>query len=221
MAKKHQDSARQKTKQNPYLLWGILSLIILIVVVTLILTWPTQERVDYSVYNRFEFQQTTGGWQTIVERDGIPFEIPFYYHPLEIENVHIQDTVIPLMRDVIQTQSPPRQFILTVHPDAGSLPVLAGVNIARVTGDFYERATRSALFLTPQEAQEREGEFSNPIISCEDANFQNVVIHIRGNATANSVQFVDDFCIEVAGVDREGLLMTADLMAYRLLGIMR
>lgn len=218
MVKKHakEQKAKKKSTTSP-ITYSILLLAVIIAVIVVFSVRTSEPARDYSTYNSFEFMKLETGWQTLVERDGQVYEAPFYNHPLDITNVSYDDNVTLLMLDVINTIRPERQFIIAIEEDAGSVPVLAGVNIAKITGRFYERQTRSAIFLP-------EGENTTvdlPVVNCETANFQNVVVKISPNQTETKVHFIDDYCIEIAGTDKDSLLMAADYVGYKMLGIMQ
>lgn len=217
MVKKH-----HKTKQNKQLptsmVIGALAIVVVIIVATFFFN-NQEESIDYSSYNAFEFSKVDTGWQTVVERDGQAFEVPFYNHPLDITNVMYNDNVTSLFIDVINTQKPQRQFIIALPSSQGSNQVhagLAGINIARITGKFYGTQTKTALYSSSNITNQ-----TFPTVTCDDANFQNIVVHINANATANTVSFIDDYCVQVLGTNRSGVQKSSDLLGYKLLGIMR
>jgi hypothetical protein len=183
----------------------------------------SKEKLDYSTVNGFKFTKLgEKTWQTTVQMNGDLYEVPFYTHPFDIAKINYDSNVTLHIMDVINTMKPKREFVIAIHPSSGSTPVLAGVNIARITGKFYGTKTSSSLFLTSEE-QEEMGNQSLPVISCDDANFLKTVIKISNNETEPVVKFIDGNknCILVGAASDDDLLMVADDVAYKLLGIVK
>ena len=211
MVKKH-------TKESKPIAWplivGAIALIAIIFLVTFL--FSREDPVDYSTYNQFEFTQLDGGWQTLVEKDGELFQIPFYTHPLDIANVTYEEKVTQDLLDLFRTIQPQRTLWIAVAPDASPNSVLAGVNIARITGRFYESTTQSAFYTNMTGMN-----FTRPTVTCENATLRNTILIIDENATDNAVRYRDDYCLEVTGTSVPNLLMSADMLGYKLLGIMQ
>jgi hypothetical protein len=182
--------------------------------------FSSNDELDYNQYNSFRFTGIGENWQTMVEMDGQLYEVPFYNHPYDIFGIQYNDNVTVHILDVINTVQPEREFVIAIHPDSGSVPVLAGVNIARITGKFYGTKTSSALFLEPEEA-ESYGAAGLPVVNCEDASFEKTIIKISINESIKTADFIDDNCILIGAGNPDDLLMVADAVGYKLLGIMR
>lgn len=229
MTKKHDKESKKKTKKSTkvpgYVIYGAIFVVLVLVFSALMFSFSgifdNNEKVDYSMYNRFSFTKLQTGWQTIVEKNGIPYEAPFYNHPLDIDGIVYQEEVTTLLNDVIITLTPRREFTIAIHPDSGAVPVLAGVNIAKITGKFYGAPTSSALFMNATEEKLRRNETDLPIVNCDDATFKNVIIHISATEEENAVKIIDNFCVGIYGTNESNVLMAADLVGYKLLGIMK
>jgi hypothetical protein len=219
MVKKHETKKPKKQKPiSTALIIGAVSLVVIIIMATLFFSNRQTSQVDYSTYNNFEFTKLETGWQTLVQKDEQLFQVPFYNHPLDITNVSYEQRITTDLLELFRTTSPVRTVWLAVPPESSSSTVLAGVNVARITGRFYGASTQSAFFGSNATT---EGNFSRPLINCDVANFRNVVIYFNESASDNSVQYVDNFCIEISGTDSDGLLASTDYLGYKLLGIVQ
>lgn len=227
MAKRHELSYNEKHRQKKSwtFIFIALAIIAIIIVGAVVVFTPAQRDPlrNYEVYNGFAFENKGDFWTTTVELDGALYEVPFYTHPLDIsEEIIYNDTVTHYLIDVVNTISPKRNLIIAVRPDAGSVPVLAGVNIARITGKFYGVQTNSALYLDDDEVNDFDTQ-DFPIRNCEDANIITPIISIAVNQSQKGVYFDEEYkhCIIVAAEDNDGILEVADLLGYKLLGIIR
>jgi len=222
MVKKHEEKNIKHKEKIPTTF-----IVILVVVVALLATgaffiFSAQKPLDYSQYNNFKFTKiANNNWQTMVEMNGQLYEVPFYNHPYDISGVNYNNNVTKHIKDVINTVKPPRKIIIAIHPSSGSVPVLAGVNIARITGKFYGAKTSSALYLEDNE-QDTYNSTNISLVNCGDANFFTTIIHLSANETNESVNFVNNNsnCILVGANNDTNLLKVADLVGYKLLGIM-
>jgi hypothetical protein len=227
MAKKHELSYNDKHKQSKSWIYIVVALVIIGIVIAGAVVVFSPAKTDpfktYDVYNGFAFENRGEFWQTNVQLDEQLYEVPFYNHPLDISSeIRYDVNVTQYLIDVVNTISPKRNLIIAVRPDAGSVPVLAGVNVARITGKFYGVQTNSALYLEDEEVDDFDTQ-DFPIRNCEDATVITPIIYIAVNQTESGVYFDQDnqHCIILAGSDNDNLLEVADLLGYKLLGIMR
>ena len=220
MVKKHISFNKKNAKENKLTMVAgiILGLIIVAVIVygSYQLINKATSKEDLSVYNGFAFEhrvtEKQDFWITHVQLSGDVYEVPFYNHPSGLEDYVYDDRVTEyLLRKGIQ------EIILAVHPDAGSTPVLAGINIARVTGKFYGISTSSALYVPEDETYD----LNITQVNCGDATGQKPIIWLTNTTVEPSVILSDDehFCIYVSG-EGDNILAAADLLVYKLLGIM-
>ena len=218
MAKKHKHSNIHKHKKRSY---GTILAVVFIVLVVLGLGYFVYDNVDsansYKNFNGFLFEQSGEYWITGVELEGQPYTVPFYNHPLDLDDVYYDPEVSDYILDVPHTN-----FIIAVHPDAGSLPVLAGVNIARVTGRFYGVPTSSALYI-PQDELSLYNETGLPVIDCSLATSDSPVLWMNIDESAAVVRFDENnpHCIIVGGSNGDEILASADMFVYRILGIIK
>lgn len=187
--------------------------IVLLMVVGIVAyrNYEARKTLQENQYNGFDFQQTTGGlWVTRIEVGQQPYDIPFYYHPRETLTVGVhRDAPNPLLRGA------PSEVYIAVDPDAGAKVVIAGVEIARITGSKYNLLnleTRSAL---TRPAAER---VDIPIVNCQHATADRVVIQFE-QGRQNAVMREGN-CIRLVYTDANESVRVADRYAYMLLQIM-
>ncbi len=224
MVKKHRTiKSKHQERLSLGLIIGI-TVILLLIVGSLFFVFSRQKNsIDYELYNGFTFKKLDKNtWQTTVEMNKQLYDIPFYNNPHDIKGIDYDDNVTLHLLDLINTIKPKRRILLAIHPEAGSVPVLAGVNIARITGKFYGANTTGVLYLDDNESDM----YSNtnlPHVNCDDANFLTTVIKISPFENTTSVGFIDNNtnCILVGADSKENLLMAADEVGYKLLGIMK
>lgn len=220
MVKKHKDQNIKHKESVPTTFIVIIIVVIALLAVGAFFIFSSDQPLDYSQYNGFQFTKIGENWQTMVEMDSQLYEVPFYNHPYDVVGVDYDDNVTSYLMDVINTVKPPREIIIAIHPDSGSVPVLAGVNIARITGKFYGVRTSSALYLEDDEI-EAYNSTDLPVVNCNDSNFLTTIIHISINETTKSANFVGNHCILIGAGNGDDLLMVTDLIGYKLLGIMK
>ena len=220
MVKKHKENNIKHKENIPVAFIVVLGVVLVLLIVGGIFLFTSEKPVDYSQYNSFQFTRVGENWQTLVEMEGQLYEVPFYNHPYDIDDTsYYAANVTYHILDVINTVKPKREIVIAVHPDSGSVPVLAGVNIARITGKFYGAQTSSALYLEGEELANYTGEL--PAINCDSADFLTTVIKISVNETTKKTEFIDDDCILLGAGNPDDLLLVADVVGYKLLGIMR
>jgi len=224
MVKKHKTIKikHQENKTISFVLMIALALLVILGGLFLIFGGASN-KVDYGTYNGFKFVQLgKNTWQTTVQMNNKLYDIPFYNNPHDINKINYNDNVTLHIMDLINTIRPKRRIIIAIHPDSGSIPVLAGVNIARITGKFYGANTSSALYLEDDEISDYANS-TLPHVNCGDADFLTTIIKISVTENITSVDFLNQStnCILVGADSKDNLLMAADELGYKLLGIMK
>lgn len=171
--------------------------------------WKDQQTNDEYTYNFFEFTPVGKYWATEIQIDNQPFFIQFHYHPKDVEDIPFDEKAKEYL-----VEKKPKQVFITLDPDEGSLPVLAGVEIAKITGTgkgILNLPTKSALTEPAYEGAE------TLLVTCDDANENITVIWVHAGVKTR-VAAVDD-CILVEGATPEDTIKAADRLAYGLVGI--
>jgi hypothetical protein len=166
-------------------------------------------------YNSFEFAKTKDGfWYTTVQKGSQPFQIPFYYHPRELEDIPVEQGLRNKFFDMRNNGS----IYITLDPDYNSTAVIAGVEIAKITGTKYgllNVPTRSGFIKQPkQSATETE----TPIITCNNANNQTLVVWIT--LSDKNIAYSYGYCVILEAKSYDDMIRVADRTMYHLLGIM-
>lgn len=190
--------------------------IALILLAIIALMWyqghQRQQAIEENTYNGFRFQQTQSGlWVTRIEVGVQPYDIPFYYHPREVLDVEVD---IDATRPILEER--PKRIFISLDPDAGSRPVIAGVEISRITGHKYELLkipTQSALSRPADRAVEV------PIVSCNNIPANSTVIQFIQHEEKNLI-VASESCVYLFYVTPEDSIRVADRYAYELLKIM-
>ncbi len=155
-------------------------------------------------------------WVTEIVSHGQPYYIPFYYHPRELQNVVLERNVTDRFVDPSQR---PKLIYITFSPDAGSYPVVGGVEISRITGFRYDllniethSALKSAVNTTGAEQM---------VVTCANATQDTAVLSFdEGDKDLIYQDLQDPWCIHLEYMGENDSIMVADRFAYGLLRIM-
>lgn len=195
---------------------GVLCLVILGSV--LIPKYLKQEEFKSNKYNNFEFYKTEDGyWMTVLQKGPQKYYVPFYYHPKELEDIPVETYLRAKFFEVRDNNG---SIFITLDPDStDNKIVIAGVEIARITGSRYDLLnvpTRSAFIKQPST---QSAETGTPIVTCKDANNQTLVIWL----TMSDLNVISSkgYCVIVEGKTYDDLVRGADRLMYHLLGIMK
>jgi hypothetical protein len=207
-----------KKKQNiQFIIFaGILILIFLAIVFVPKLIQKT--KLDQNKYNNFEFvQKEDKFWYTVIQKGEQPYWIPFYYHPRDLEDIPVEANLRAKFFD-LQTNN--GSIYITMDPDnANNTIIIAGVEIARITGERYgllNVPTRSAFIKQPSNSTADTG---TPVVTCADANDKIMVIWIT-LSDKNMIYSYGDNCLILEAKTYKDMIRVADRLMYHLLGIM-
>ncbi|MEA3399505.1 MAG: hypothetical protein U9R00_03290 [Patescibacteria group bacterium] len=176
---------------------------------------------DYTIYEGFAFEKIGKFWQTVVEKDGNLYEVPSYTHPLDLEDkdYYYDDRITDFILKVRHSN-----LVLAVEPDAGSIPVMAGVNVAKITGSFYGLPTSSALYI-PADERNESFNYSAPVVDCSDASIMSPIIYLDDKAEVEGVYSINEYpgCIVIGAnvsENNQTILELSDLFVFKILRIM-
>jgi len=190
--------------------------------------WQASKEHATNQYHGFDFTAVPRGdttfWVTQLDVKGQLYNIPFYYHPRDTERVILQKGVLKRFLD--PAQKPPL-ITITVPRDGGSHPVVAGVEISRLTGFKYgllDIETRSAL-----QEPARAG-LETPVVTCADASANMTVLSFDPGSQDLIVQdkknpycihlFYENVTDDNSQNASDDSIRVADRFAYGLLQIM-
>jgi len=213
---KEEKTAKSK-KQN--LQFIIFTGIILITFLAIVFVPPyiKQVNLDKDKYNGFSFvKDKEGVWYTVVQKGNQPYQIPFYYHPSELEDIPVDASIRDKFFNIRDNNG---SIYITMDPDGkNNTIVIAGVEIAKVTGTRYGLLnvdTHSAFIKKPGNSTVDTG---TPIVTCSDANNKTMVIWIT--LSQKNIAYSHGNCIILEAVSYKDMVRVADRLMYDLLGIM-
>lgn len=207
---------RDRTKTILFAVGFFLFILVVLVLIPLLRKGTIQKEFEANRYNGFDFWQRPEGnislWMTRIQVGAQPYEIPFYYHPRETESVLIEDHVGQFL-----IERRPKLLYFTFSPDAGSRPIVAGVELSRITGNRFHLLsipTRSAL----QEPVVANSTIA--VITCKNATGDVMVLQFNEGPQNRIYRDDNPFCIRLEYVNASESIRVADRFAYRLVQIM-
>lgn len=207
---------RDRTKSLLVVVGFFLVTLIVLVLIPFLRHAELQEEFEANRYNGFDFWQRPEGnislWVTRIQVGPQPYEIPFYYHPRETESVLIEDRIGQFL-----LERRPKLLYFTFSPDAGSRPIIAGVELSRITGDRFQLLsipTRSAL----QEPVVANSTIA--VVTCANATGDVMVLQFNEGPQNRIYRDDNPFCIRLEYVNASESIRVADRLAYRLVQIM-
>ncbi len=216
---KTENKKESKEKSSSLIIGIIIGIVIIAFLSAVFIIKPGQDTQkykdsDYEIYNGFVFDQSGDFWITNIELNGIPYEAPFYNHPLDVQDTPYDESITPFILETGHSN-----FIIAVSDNVGSTPVLAGANIARITGKLYGIPTSSALYATPDQRDENQTGF--PYVDCSDATRLTPIFWINVNDTTQSIyrDQNNSNCIIVGATNNDEILESSDVFAYHILQI--
>ncbi|MBC8500489.1 MAG: hypothetical protein H8D38_01875 [DPANN group archaeon] len=200
--------ARKKNKSTKQFIITLIILVAFFSVLIFFGRYNTQKKLTKDNYNNFPFyfDKNEGFWYTQIQIGKIPYNIPFYHHPRELEDIIVEDNI----EDIIW-KNRPENIIISVPNNSSSEIALAGIEISKLTGERFH------LLRIPTTSAVNE-EFENlPFATCDDADENTVVISFERsdkNLVSSSGR-----CI-ILEFKEEHPINVADAFAYHLLKIM-
>ena len=215
-----EDELRRARKGRLFVIIFAVAVILLLIGGLVYLHWSRAHTAAVNQYNGFDFTQVQDGklmlWATRIEAGGQPYIIPFYYHPRDVEQVAFQQG---LTERFLTLGLRPQRIYITFAEDAGSIPVIGGVEISRITGyqnDLVNIDTRGALQTSPS-----SNATNVEVVRCADATANVSVLSFDLGGNDSIYQDAQDpYCIHFEYTSPNESIRVADRFAYGLVGIM-
>lgn len=193
----------------------VVAVFIVLIVAAIILVMsnkPKQEEQKFdTIYNGYFFNQTTdlGLWSVVVRTPRGDYPLEFYFHPQQVEMFEYNNNITRDMADIILRQG---KFFIGFDTNFSNSGVIAiaGSEVSKITGKVFGIQTKSGFV-------ESLGDKNIPIINCSRANYMNMVLEIR-QSDENKIIY-DKYCIVLYAKSPEDAVKLADLMDYKLLGV--
>lgn len=212
-----EEMTAKNRKQN--LKFIIFTGIILITFLALVFVPPfiKKANLEKDKYNGFSFVKgEDGAWYTVVQKGNQPYQIPFYYHPSELEDIPVDASIRDKFFSLRDNNG---SIYITMDPDGkNNTIVIAGVEIAKITGTRYGLLsvdTHSAFIKKPDNNTADTG---TPIVTCSDANNKTMVIWIT--LSQKNIAYSHGNCVILEAASYKDMVRVADRLMYNLLGIM-
>lgn len=209
--KEKKKSSEKRSDKNFFYALGII--VVGILVLVLIGLQFHGYEMNKDSYNNFRFYQKGMFWATFIEKDGMLTEIPFYYHPRELEEYVHQ----PGLEDLLLKHN--GSVLITLDPDLNSTAVQAAVQVSRMTGERFNILNLPTQVGITNLPEGSAGNSTYPIVTCDDADNTTVVVWLKVGMV-NSL-YNSGNCIIIEGTDEQQLIRGAEKLDYLLLGIMR
>ncbi|MBU1199266.1 MAG: hypothetical protein KKF46_02780 [Nanoarchaeota archaeon] len=188
-------------------------LIILFLAIVFVPKFINKTKFEGNKYNNFEFTPVGKFWYTEIQSGNQRSPVPFYYHPSELEDIIIDSTLKEKFLDMKRNNG---SIFITLDPDSESNEVvLAGVEISKITGQWYQIPTSSAFIKPPSNAVT---ESETPIITCRHSSNRTLVVWL----TLSNVNLAssEGYCVILEAKTYTDMIRVADRVVYQLLGIM-
>ena len=220
MAKKHSSKQNKKKDSHSSYLWVLIVVLVLGIAISSVffIDFNTTSEQSYEVYNHYAFKQVGDKWSTEVVYNNELFEVPSYYHPLEVEDLPVDSQVVNFIMNVAHAG-----FIIAVD-DGGSEHVISAINLARILGEkYYGFPVKSALYGDNNKTITNVENTTISYANCADATEVVPVIRISLNESFPVVTTDADNpnCIIVGGSTAQETIKASDALVFRLLGIIR
>jgi len=216
-APKEEEVVIDKKKQTIQFIIFAGVLVIILVGLILVPRYINQMKLDKNTYNNFQFIQGEDKfWYSMLQKGEQTYWVPFYYHPRDLENIPVETNLSAKFFDIKDNNG---SIYITLDPDAGNNTiVIAGVEIARITGEKFDLLnvpTHSAFTKEPSSTVVETG---IPVVTCDYASNKTMVIWLL--VTDRNIVYSDGYCIAVQAKSYADIIKVADRLMYHLLGIM-
>ncbi len=171
------------------------------------LNMEEEDSIKEYQYNGFNVLNISGRWYTTVNVEGRnrSHTIEMHYGPMEVDSIPLDPQALPA---IFRTQ----KVYLTVDPDASSHSVIGMVEVGKFLGQTYD------FYNIPSEAAfTKENDMGRPVITCENATPQTVVLDFR--VTNKTSIDLEDNCIIVQGATNQDIIRASNRLGYALAGI--
>ncbi|MFT4283093.1 MAG: hypothetical protein ACMXX6_01570 [Candidatus Woesearchaeota archaeon] len=181
--------------------------VIFLLSILLIISACVQSPENNDSYNRYYFYQDIDGfWFTSLRTIYGENEVPFYFHPREVDNLTYNSSINDYLGFVQRNNG---RVLIGINEDfPQNYDVVAAVEIGKITGRVLGIETKSGVISAVDDL---------PVHNCSVADPLNFVIEFRmGNFTGVKS---DEFCAIITTTEPRNIIKGANLMAYKLLGI--
>lgn len=219
---------KSSSKNATWFLVGALVVIAAIIIGGVYLPQYLEEKKtpsDLSSYNNFEFSQDEEGhWYVRLGINDQIYNIIFYYHPTEVEDIRIDDDAYDVINKAasrVLMGDEDVRLVMALNPDEENFSslVVASIELTKVVSESYHiyNIPTSSAITKPYDGLEE-----HQMLTCGQATNDTIVIYVRtADVNAVGVAAQNPHCIVVQGKTSKDVIRSADRFAYELLEVMR
>lgn len=205
--------------------WYLVGALVVIAAILVIGAWDSVDNGASqgcdAEYNNFCFVQQDDLWSVRVMVNGQPYRIAVHHLPEELEDIPVDPKAVETIQalSTMVNQTGEGRLFITMNPEAPSGVAIAGVEIAKITGeryDIYNIPTRAGLTKKPESVSKE-----TPIVDCSSSGNETFVVYLREH-DQNYVGVPEQYpqCIVIQGTDADEVVKSADRFLYALFGVM-
>jgi hypothetical protein len=215
--KKEEEIVISKKRQNIQFIIFTGVILIIFLAIVFVPRFIQKATLEKNKYNGFDFVKTSDGhWYTVVQKGNQPYQISFYYHPKDLEDIPVEANLKDKFFNIRNNNG---SIYITIDPDSkNNTIVIAGVEIAKITGKGYNLLnvnTHSAFIKQPNSTAV---DTVTPVVTCGQANDKIMVIWIT--LSNKNIAYSYGNCVILEATSYGNMVRVADRMMYNLLGIM-
>jgi len=215
-ADKPEDDPKKSVKSMISML-VIVGIIVVILAVIVFVSRYGKANSNTIEYNHYVFEKFEGSkWMTQQLIRNQLYNIPFYYNPLQVEDIPVDPASVDTIRAFsLGNSSANGTVYISVSPNESSRIVLAGVEYARILGtvyNMYNLNVKSAIHNIYNSTVDI------PIITCKNQSENTLVIYAV--VTDKNLVSVHGNCILIESTNATESIRVADAFSFRLLNIM-
>ncbi|MBC8495476.1 hypothetical protein H8D36_04950 [archaeon] len=202
---------KSSKKSNESKVWFIVIVIVICVVLIGSIYYSkhkVESQVNANNYHEFQFyyDQSSELWFTKIELNKVPYTIPYYFHPNELEDINVEEDV----ENIILVYRP-KKIIISLPGDSSSDMAIAGIEIAKITGERYEVLNIKTVSAVNDLVE------GLPYATCDNASQEVVVISFK-KSNRNTV-YGYNRCIILEYKEGDAVRV-ADAFSYSLIKVM-
>ncbi len=208
----------KKVQDSPWVAFGVTALVLILLFAATLLGPKLIGGDEVREYNNFPFKKQNNVWIVQAQKGDQPYQIQFHYPPWEVEDIISDPTAENTLISASRNNRENTTVFITMDPSLSSRAVIAGVEISKLTGSRFNILNLETHGALTEEPKRKRANTNNPIVTCENANENNIVILLK--VTDNNIIHQEGDCIILEGKSAEDLIRVADKFAYKIMGVM-
>jgi len=222
---KKESAKPEGKKEGTKAVWYLVGALVVIAAILVIGAWTSVDQDPGNdcdeEYNNFCFIEQNDLWSVRVMVNGQPYRVAVHHLPGELEDIPVDPQAVETIQalSTMANQTGDGRLFITMNPEAPSGVAIAGVEIAKITGeryDIYDIPTRAGLTKRPESVSK-----DTPIVDCSSSGNETFVVYLREH-DQNYVGVPEQYpqCIVIQGTDADEVVKSADRFLYALFGVM-